>query len=77
MECKDTPGFIANRIGVYWLQCAVVEAMRAGLSVEQADAALGPAVGIPKTGVFGLVDLVGIDLMPHVVASMDSLLPPG
>ena len=77
VECKDTPGFIANRIGVYWLQCAVVEAMRAGLAVEQADAALGPAVGIPKTGVFGLVDLVGIDLMPHVVASMDSLLPPG
>ena len=76
VECKDTPGFIANRIGVYWLQCAVVEAMRAGLSVEQADAALGPAVGIPKTGVFGLVDLVGLDLMPHVVASMDSLLAP-
>ena len=77
VECKDTPGFIANRIGVYWLQCAVVEAMRAGLSVEQADAALGPAVGIPRTGVFGLADLVGIDLMPHVVASMDSLLPSG
>ena len=76
VECKDTPGFIANRIGVYWLQCAVIEAMRAGLSVEQADAALGPAVGIPKTGVFGLVDLVGLDLMPHVVASMDSLLAP-
>ena len=76
VECKDTPGFIANRIGVYWLQCAVVEAMRAGLSVEQADAALGPAAGIPKTGVFGLVDLVGLDLMPHVVASMESLLPP-
>ena len=76
VECKDTPGFIANRIGVYWMQCAVIEAMRAGLSVEQADAALGPAVGIPKTGVFGLVDLVGIDLMPHVVASMDSLLAP-
>ena len=76
VECKDTPGFIANRIGVYWMQCAVLEAMRAGLSVEQADAALGPAVGIPKTGVFGLADLVGLDLMPHVVASMDSLLPP-
>ena len=76
VECKDTPGFIANRIGVYWMQCAVLEAMRAGLGVEQADAALGPAVGIPKTGVFGLADLVGLDLMPHVVASMDSLLPP-
>ena len=76
VECKDTPGFIANRIGVYWMQCAVIEAMRAGLAVEQADAALGPAVGIPKTGVFGLADLVGLDLMPHVVASMESLLPP-
>ena len=77
VECKDTPGFIANRIGVYWLQCAVVEAIRAGLSVEQADAALGPALGIPKTGVFGLVDLIGLDLMPHVIASMDALLAPG
>ena len=76
VECKDTPGFIANRIGVYWMQCAVLEAMRAGLSVEQADAVLGPAAGIPKTGVFGLADLVGLDLMPHVVASMESLLPP-
>ena len=76
VECRDTPGFIANRIGVYWMQCAVIEAMRAGLSVEQADAALGPAAGIPKTGVFGLADLVGLDLMPHVVASMDSLLAP-
>ena len=76
VECKDTPGFIANRIGIYWLQCAIIEAMRAGLGVEQADAALGPAAGIPKTGVFGLSDLVGLDLMPHVVASMDALLAP-
>ena len=76
VECRDTPGFIANRIGVYWMQCAVIEAMRAGLSVEQADAVLGPAAGIPKTGVFGLADLVGLDLMPHVLASMESLLPP-
>ena len=44
--------------------------------MEQADAALGAAVGIPKTGVFGLVDLVGLDLMPHVVASMDDWLAP-
>ena len=76
VECKDTPGFIANRIGVYWMQCALIEAMRSGLGVEQADAAMGPAAGIPKTGVFGLADLVGLDLMPHVVASMQSLLPP-
>ena len=77
VECKDTPGFIANRIGVFWLQCALTEAIEAGLGVEQADAALGPAAGIPKTGVFGLLDLIGLDLMPHVAGSMDALLPPG
>ena len=76
VECKDTPGFIANRIGVYWLQCALIEAIAAGLGVEQADAALGPAAGIPRTGVFGLLDLIGLDLMPHVAGSMDALLPP-
>ena len=77
VECKDTPGFIANRIGVFWLQCALIEAIEAGLGVEQADAALGPAAGIPKTGVFGLLDLIGLDLMPHIAGSMDALLPPG
>ena len=74
VDCKDTPGFIGNRIGVYWLQCAVLEAMRLGLTVEEADAVAGRPMGVPKTGVFGLMDLVGIDLMPHIVASMDSLL---
>ncbi len=74
VDCKDTPGFIGNRIGVYWLQCAVLEAMHQGLTVEEADAVAGRPLGIPKTGVFGLMDLVGIDLMPHIMASMDSLL---
>jgi len=74
VECKDTPGFIGNRIGVYWLQCAVIEAMRQGLTVEEADAVAGRPLGIPKTGVFGLLDLIGIDLMPHIMASMDDLL---
>ncbi|MDX1432587.1 MAG: 3-hydroxyacyl-CoA dehydrogenase/enoyl-CoA hydratase family protein [Gammaproteobacteria bacterium] len=74
VECKDTPGFIGNRIGVYWLQCAAHEAMRLGLTVEEADAVAGRPMGVPKTGVFGLMDLVGIDLMPHIMASMDSLL---
>ncbi len=77
VECKDTPGFIGNRIGVYWLQCAVSEAIATGVSVEEADALIGRPAGIPKTGVFGLVDLVGLDLMPHILASMDATLPEG
>ncbi|MGH6946659.1 MAG: 3-hydroxyacyl-CoA dehydrogenase NAD-binding domain-containing protein [Kiloniellales bacterium] len=74
VRCKDTPGFIANRIGIYWLQCAVLQAMDAGITVEEADAVLGRPVGVPKTGVFGLLDMVGIDLMPHVLGSMATSL---
>ena len=75
VECKDTPGFIANRIGIYWLQCGVLEAMEAGLTVEEADAVCGRPMGIPRTGVFGLLDLVGLDLMPHVLGSLAGALP--
>ena len=41
VECKDRPGFIANRLGVYWIQVAVVEALDGGLEVEEADAIVG------------------------------------
>jgi 3-hydroxyacyl-CoA dehydrogenase len=76
VRCKDTPGFIANRIGVYWMQCAVLEAVDLGLSIEEADAVMGKPVGIPKTGVFGLLDLTGIDLQPHVDAALSAALAP-
>ncbi|HEX6013955.1 MAG TPA: 3-hydroxyacyl-CoA dehydrogenase NAD-binding domain-containing protein [Geminicoccaceae bacterium] len=77
VRAKDTPGFIANRIGTYWLQTAIDQAIEQGLSVEEADAVLGTRVGVPKTGVFGLLDLVGIDLIPSVAVSMERLLPVG
>ncbi|GAA0569240.1 3-hydroxyacyl-CoA dehydrogenase/enoyl-CoA hydratase family protein [Rhizomicrobium electricum] len=75
VHCKDRPGFIGNRLGVYWLQTAVVEAFDLGLEVEEADAVMGKPMGFPKTGVFGLLDLVGLDLMPHIHASMTAALP--
>lgn len=74
--CKDTPGFIANRIGIYWLQCGVIDAIDGNISIEEADAIVGQPMGFPKTGVFGLLDMVGLDLMPHVVGSMQQSLPP-
>ena len=77
VDCNDTPGFIGNRIGIYWLQVAVAEAFSRGVTVEEADALIARPMGIPKTGVFGLVDLVGLDLMPHVVKSMESTLAKG
>ena len=74
IRCKDTPGFIGNRIGVYWVQAALTEAFAMNLPIEEADAAMGRPLGIPKTGIFGLADLVGIDLMPHVAASLKKAL---
>lgn len=75
VECYDTPGFIANRLGVFWLTAGVNEAVNIGVSVEVADAVMSKPVGIPKTGVFGLIDLVGIDLMPKLSNSLLSTLP--
>ena len=75
IDCKDTPGFIANRLGTYWLQCAVVTAIDQGMEIETADATIGAPFGIPKSGVFGLLDMVGLDLMPHVLSSMEAALP--
>jgi 3-hydroxyacyl-CoA dehydrogenase len=75
VNCKDTPGFIANRIGVYWMTLGLLEAIRLGISVEAADAVMGKPVGIPKTGVFGLFDLIGIDLMPLIAREMMGTLP--
>ncbi|MFV3075641.1 3-hydroxyacyl-CoA dehydrogenase NAD-binding domain-containing protein [Niveispirillum fermenti] len=75
VECKDTPGFIANRIGTYFMAVAVNEAMDGGLTVEEADAITSRPMGIPKTGTFGLIDLVGLDLMPLISKSLLSTLP--
>ena len=77
VDCKDTPGFIANRIGILWMGVSVRFAFEDGITVEEADAVIGKPMGIPKTGIFGLLDLVGIDLQPHVEQSMLSLLPEG
>lgn len=75
VECKDTPGFIANRIGCYWLMVGLIEAMKLGVRVEEADAVLGKPLGIPKTAMFGLFDLIGIDLMPLIAKSFLKTLP--
>ena len=73
--CNDTPGFLGNRVGVYAMQVAMTEAFKLKLSVEEADAIFGRPMGIPKTGVFGLYDLIGIDLMADVLKSFIKELP--
>ncbi len=74
VRTHDRPGFIANRIGVYWLQCATTRAAKMGLTVEEADAIMGKPIGAPKSGVFDLLDIVGLDLMPHIDKSLRDAL---
>jgi 3-hydroxyacyl-CoA dehydrogenase len=74
--CNDTPGFLGNRVGVFAIQTALHAAIRMRLSPEEADAIFGRPMGIPKTGVFGLYDLIGIDLMSDVAKSLQTILPP-
>ncbi|MDJ0614837.1 MAG: 3-hydroxyacyl-CoA dehydrogenase NAD-binding domain-containing protein [Rhizobiaceae bacterium] len=77
VNCADTPGFLGNRVGVFALQAAVHEAVALGLDIEEADAIFGRPMGIPKTGAFGLYDLIGLDLMGDVVRSLNSILEQG
>lgn len=74
VRAKDTPGFIANRLGIFWLQAGLNAAIDQGVTIEEADAIGGRPMGVPKTGIFGLMDLVGIDLMPHLQQSMSGAL---
>jgi 3-hydroxyacyl-CoA dehydrogenase len=73
--CKDTPGFIVNRLLVFWMQAAVNQAIEQNVSIEVADAVMGKPIGVPKTAVFGLIDLVGVDLMPYLSKSLLATLP--
>jgi len=75
VTCKDTPGFIANRIGTYWMGVALDKAIDLNIDLEEADAFLGRPFGIPETGVFALLDLIGLDLMPSVFRSLQQALP--
>ncbi len=74
VDAEDSPGFIANRIGTFWMQVAINSAFDMGVSIEEADAIGGKPMGVPRTGIFGLVDLIGIDLMPHLQSSLTSTL---
>ncbi|MEQ1529163.1 MAG: 3-hydroxyacyl-CoA dehydrogenase NAD-binding domain-containing protein, partial [Methylococcales bacterium] len=75
VSCHDTPGFIANRIGTFWIQSGLLQAIALQQPIEHADAVM-TLFGIPKTGVFGLLDLVGLDLIPHILGGFKQMLPP-
>lgn len=64
--CKDTPAFIANRVGVYSIQALFHTVKKLGLTVEEVDKLTGPVMGRPKSATFRTCDVVGLDTLVHV-----------
>ncbi|MDP9147396.1 MAG: 3-hydroxyacyl-CoA dehydrogenase NAD-binding domain-containing protein [Acidobacteriota bacterium] len=67
---KDTPNFIANRIGTFSMLNALRLMSALGMTVEEVDACTGPAVGWPKSATFRTADIVGLDVLMHVVKNI-------
>jgi 3-hydroxyacyl-CoA dehydrogenase len=71
---KDTPGFVANRIGCFDMQQVALLMIEEGLSIDEVDAFTGPAIGRPKSATFRLGDIVGVDLMAQMGRNLRELL---
>ncbi len=74
VRAKDTPNFIANRVGVFSLLSTIKHAERLGLSIDEVDALTGPLIGRPKSATFRTMDVVGLDTLQHVVKTMHEQL---
>jgi 3-hydroxyacyl-CoA dehydrogenase len=70
VEAKDTPNFIANRIGTYGLLVTVQEMLKGGYSVGEVDSVTGPLIGRPKSATFRTLDVVGLDTFAHVAKNV-------
>jgi 3-hydroxyacyl-CoA dehydrogenase len=75
IRAKDTPNFIANRVGVFSLLATVYHAQRLGIGFETVDALTGALIGRPKSATFRTADVVGLDTFAHVVNTMKETLP--
>ncbi|MDA8441112.1 MAG: 3-hydroxyacyl-CoA dehydrogenase/enoyl-CoA hydratase family protein [Peptococcaceae bacterium] len=75
VAAKDTPNFIANRIGVFGMAVTLQEMLKTGLRVDEIDALTGPVLGRPKSATFRTVDLVGLDTFAHVAGNVGMTIP--
>lgn len=75
IDCRDTPGFIANRIGTFWMAAGAMTALRTGINPELADAVFSRPFGVPRTGVFGLFDYIGLQLLDPIWGGLLQDLP--
>ncbi len=75
VAARDTPGFIANRLGVFGA-CRALELVSSGeFTIEEIDAATGPAIGRPKSATFRTLDIAGLDILAHVARDLAARLP--
>jgi len=70
VTAKDTPNFIANRIGTFSILTALGQMAELGMTVEEVDACTGPAIGWPKSATLRTVDIVGLDVLAHVIRNI-------
>jgi 3-hydroxyacyl-CoA dehydrogenase len=77
LRAKDTPNFIANRVGVFSMLAVMHHTSRLGLGFDQVDALTGPRIGRPKSATYRTADVVGLDTMAHVIGTMASTLGTG
>jgi len=75
VHCKDTPAFIANRVGVYSIQALFHLVKEMGLTVEEVDKLTGPVLGRPKSATFRTCDVVGLDTLVHVAKGVKDNCP--
>ncbi|AVP87135.1 3-hydroxyacyl-CoA dehydrogenase [Candidatus Phycorickettsia trachydisci] len=75
VPCNDSPGFIANRVGCFFLEAALQKAIKSKLNLSKLDLIAHKLLGMPRTGIFGLYDLIGLDVMHLIGASLTKFLP--
>ena len=73
--CKDTPNFIANRIGAFYGSTIHKITLEDDYTIEEVDALTGPLIGLPKSASYRLVDIVGLDVWAHVGRNLYDLVP--
>ncbi|TMG88829.1 MAG: 3-hydroxyacyl-CoA dehydrogenase/enoyl-CoA hydratase family protein, partial [Betaproteobacteria bacterium] len=75
VRAKDTPNFVANRVGVFSMLATMAHTERFGLGFDVVDALTGPAIGRARSATYRTSDVVGLDTMAHVIRTMDEALP--
>ncbi|MFZ0617092.1 MAG: 3-hydroxyacyl-CoA dehydrogenase NAD-binding domain-containing protein [Candidatus Acidiferrales bacterium] len=75
VSAKDTPNFIANRVGTFAMLNALRQMQALDMTVEEVDVCTGPAIGQPKSATFRTADIVGLDVLAHVVRNIYESVP--